>query len=60
MATVAEVDEAGRFSATATSGGAIIARCVVCRIGFVITSETAETGRANMITHLDAVHGAGL
>jgi hypothetical protein len=45
---------------TATSGGAIIARCVVCRIGFVITSETAETGRANMITHLDAVHGAGL
>jgi hypothetical protein len=40
--------------------GAIIARCVVCRIGFVITSETAETGRANMITHLDAVHGAGL
>jgi len=43
---------------TATSGGAIIARCVVCRIGFVITSETAETGRANMITHLDAVHGA--
>ena len=37
--------------------GAIIARCVVCKVGFVITSETAKTARANMITHLDTVHG---
>jgi len=38
--------------------GAIIARCVVCKVGFVVTSETAKTARANMITHLDTVHGA--
>ena len=38
--------------------GAIIARCVMCKVGFVVTSETAEAVRANMITHLDAVHGA--
>ena len=38
--------------------GAIIARCVVCKVGFVVTSETAKTARGNMITHLDTVHGA--
>jgi len=52
--------DVGGFTFHRDQRGAIIARCVVCRIGFVITSETAETGRANMITHLDAVHGAGL
>jgi hypothetical protein len=31
---------------------------VVCRIGFVVTNETAEAARADMITHLNAVHGA--
>jgi hypothetical protein len=38
--------------------GAIIARCVVCRIGFVVTNETPQAARADMITHLNAVHGA--
>lgn len=38
--------------------GAIIARCVMCKVGFVVTNETAEAVRANMITHLDSVHGA--
>jgi hypothetical protein len=38
--------------------GAIMARCVMCKVGFVVTSETAEAVRANMIRHLDAVHGA--
>jgi hypothetical protein len=38
--------------------GAIIARCVMCKVGFVITSETANNVRANMLMHLDAVHGA--
>jgi len=28
------------------------------QVGFVVTSEIAEVVRANMITHLDAVHGA--
>jgi hypothetical protein len=39
--------------------GAIFARCVMCRVGFV-ASETAEAVRANMISHLDTVHGARL
>ena len=38
--------------------GAIVARCVMCKVGFVVRSETAEAVRANMIAHLDAVHGA--
>jgi hypothetical protein len=38
--------------------GAIIARCVMCKVGFLITSETANNVRANMLKHLDAVHRA--
>ena len=38
--------------------GAIIARCLMCKIGFVVTAETAKAVRANMLAHLDAVHGA--
>jgi hypothetical protein len=30
--------------------GAMIARCVMCKVGFVVTSETAEAVRANMIS----------
>jgi len=37
---------------------AIIARCLMCKIGFVVTAETATAMRANMLTHLDAVHDA--
>jgi hypothetical protein len=36
----------------------IIASCVVCKVGFVVTAATANAVRANMLTHLDAVHGA--
>ena len=37
--------------------GDIIARCALCQVGFVVTAATAEAMRANMIMHLDAVHG---
>ena len=37
--------------------GAIIARCVRCRIGLTVTDENADRVRYAMVIHLDAVHG---
>ena len=37
--------------------GTVIARCVRCRVGFTVRSETAEAVRPRMLMHLESAHG---
>ena len=37
--------------------GTVIARCVRCRVGFTVRSETAEAVRPRMVMHLEFAHG---
>ena len=45
------------LKARATESGVIVARCVWCRIGFVVREETAERARYAMGVHLQYAHG---
>ena len=37
--------------------GTVIARCVRCRVGFTVRSETAEAVRPRMVMHLESAYG---
>ena len=45
------------FRFTRNQNGVIVARCVWCRIGFVVIEETAERARYAMGVHLQYAHG---
>jgi hypothetical protein len=37
--------------------GVVVARCVFCKVGFVVTDENAAETRHAMIRHLETIHG---
>jgi hypothetical protein len=39
--------------------GTVVARCIICKVGFVVTDENAAETRHAMIRHLETVHGPG-
>ena len=39
--------------------GALIARCAVCRVGFVVTDDNAKAVKHAMRVHMDWLHGQG-
>lgn len=47
------------FSFFRDQNGAMVGRCVWCRVGYPVTLETAAEFRHAMRTHLDIVHGVG-
>ena len=49
-------DVAG-FTFYCDQNGAVVARCVRCRVGFAVREDNAEAIRPRMVMHLEFAHG---